>query len=325
MARILPVDENLRLTGPTAATVGKFDGVHVGHRAIVAATVAAAREMGGASVIFTLWPHPAVVLRPGTFVSLLAGLDDRLDLLAACGPDFVKVAAFDWKFSQQSAQEFLTGLRERVGLRTLVLGEDARVGRDRHAGVEELRAIAAGLGIRLHILEPVGRDGPVGSQEIRQAFARGDLRRATEMLGRLPSFAGTVVRGEERGRKLGFPTANLEVSADRSLPVHGVYAGSVLVGQGPKSRLLPAGISLGTRPTFGPAGTVLLEAHLLHFEGDLYGEGIRVYFEQLIRPEVKFDRVDELIAAIGADMAAVAARPRPDPSLYAPWFDPEAS
>ena len=318
MSDIATRGEPLTLDGPTAVTIGKLDGVHLGHRALIQATRAAAGDIGGQSVVMTFWPHPLRVLRPTASVPLLNSREDRLDLLAHAGPDHVEVIPFDEDFARQTADDFLSELRDRLGMSVLVVGREARMGRGRHAGVDELREIGRRLGFELRVVEPVIVGQRVSSQMVRDLIELPDLKRAVESLGRLPSYGGRVARGDWRGRELGFPTANLEIETDRVVPARGVYAGRVLIS-GDDRTLRRAVINLGTRPTFGD-GRQLLEAHLLDFDGDLYDRPIRVYFEQYLRPERRFAGVKELKALIDADIAAALANPPTySPEFYAPW------
>lgn len=319
MTEILPTDRDSKIDGPSAVTIGKFDGVHVGHQAIIDQTVLSARDIEGVSVVVNMWPHPATVLAPGMKISLLTTLEDRLDLIALRVPDYVQIAKFDVHFSQQMAAEYLSSLRERLGMKVLVLGQDARLGRDRHAGIDELKQITNRLGVCLKVVDVVGSGERIGSGLVRKAYSHGDVSTAARLLGRLPSYRGVVDTGDRRGRELGFPTANLRVRSDLALPAPGIYKGSAVIVDQRKSGRLAAVISLGTRPTFVENGELLLEVHLLDFDQDLYGAELRVFFEDLIRPQAKFSSVEELVDAMQADVAAALALPQPPDDLYEPW------
>ena len=300
-------------------TIGKFDGVHVGHQAVIDETVRSAREIEGVSVVINMWPHPATVLAPGVKVSLLTTLEDRLDLIALRTPDHVQIAKFDIHFSKQLAADYLSLLRARLGMEMLVLGEDARLGRDRHAGIDELKVITSRLGVRLKVIDGVGSGGRIGSGLVKKAYSCGDVATAARLLGRLPSYKGIVEKGDCRGRELGFPTANLRVPSDLALPARGIYKGSAVIVDQPERGRLSAVISLGTRPTFVENGNLLLEVHLLDFDEDLYGTELRVFFEDLIRPEAKFSSAAELVDAMHGDVAAALALPERSDHLYEPW------
>ena len=319
MTKVVSADSEFAADGPTAVTVGKFDGVHVGHQAVVDRTLRAAADIGGKSIVVCLWPHPASVLRPGTAVPQLTNLDDRLDLLAYRGPDFVRVVTFDLAFAAQTADEFLMSLRRNLGMEVLTLGADARFGRDRHAGIDELKAITNRIGVRLDVVSFVGEDDPVRSGLVKKAYSEGDIEAASRMLLRLPSYAGRVERGEGRGRDLGFPTANLRVADGVAIPARGVYKGSAIIEDDQSRGRIRGVLNLGTRPTFEDNGDLLLEAHLFDFNSELYGKRLRVYFEKALRPERKFDGVDDLLDALRSDVDAATALPDPDASLYAPW------
>lgn len=322
MTVLVAGDEELALGGPTAVTIGKFDGVHIGHRELIRATIAAADEIGGASVILTFWPHPVTVLRPDVTLRLLSSLEDRLDLIAWEKPDYVQVVSFDTRLAAQSADEFLGGLRKSLGMSVLVAGREGRMGHRRHAGVRDIKLIGERAGFELRVVKPVVVGQRVSSIMVRDLLELPDIERATEALGRLPSYAGRIVHGDRRGRELGFPTANLEVDDGLALPANGVYAGRALLGAGDSAELRPAVINLGVRPTFGKSKRVL-EAHLLDFDGDIYGQRMRIYFDEYLRAERRFDSVSALKTQISADTAAgrlSGARGR-SPDLYAPWAD----
>lgn len=319
MTEILPADRDSGIDGPAAVTIGKFDGVHVGHQAVIDETVRSARGIEGVSVAINMWPHPATVLAPGVKISLLTTLEDRLDLIALRAPDYVQIAKFDIHFSNQLAAVYLSSLCDRLGMKVLVLGQDARLGRDRHAGIDELKVITSRLGVRLKVVDVVGSGERIGSGLVRKAYSRGDVATAVKLLGRLPSYKGIVEKGDRRGRELGFPTANLRVPSDLVLPAPGIYKGSTVVVGQPERGRLSAVISLGTRPTFVENGDLLLEVHLLEFDEDLYGTELRVFFEELIRPQAKFSSAAELVDAMRGDVAAALALPERSSHLYEPW------
>ncbi len=322
MTVLLAGNEELELEGPTAVTIGKFDGVHIGHRELIRATIAAAGEVEGSSVVLTFWPHPLTILRPDVEIRLLTSLEDRLDLLVGERPDYVRVVTFDARFAGQSADDFLGGLRNTLGMSVLVTGREGRMGRERHAGVQEMRAIGERTGFELKVVKPVVVGQRVSSIMVRDLIELPDIERATEALGRLPSYAGRVDRGDRRGRELGFPTANLEIDQNLSLPANGIYSGRAILNLGHSPEIWPAVINLGVRPTFGE-NRRLLEAHLLDFDGDIYGERIRIYFEEFLRPERRFQDVDALKLQIATDTAAarLAAGRSLHPERYAPWVD----
>lgn len=319
MTDVVTADHDLRIDGPSAVTIGKFDGVHVGHQAVIDETVRSAGEIAGASVVISMWPHPATVLAPDVEIRLLTNLEDRIDLLALREPNYVRVEEFDVQFAVQRADDYVLLLRDTLGMKSLVLGADARLGRDRHAGIEEITEITRRLGVRLKVVDAVRSGGPVGSALVKRAYSEGDLAAAVKFLGRLPSYKGLVERGDGRGRDLGFPTANIAVSPELVLPAPGIYRGSAVIADDTGRGHLPAVINLGTRPTFHEGGDLVLEVHLLDFDEDVYGCKMRVFFEDSIRPEAKFSSEAELVDAIHDDIAAAVALPEKSDRLYEPW------
>ena len=322
MTVVIAGNEELTLDGPTVVTVGKFDGVHIGHRELIRATTAVGREIGGSSVILTFWPHPLSVLRPDIHLRLLTSLEDRLDLIAGEEPDYIRIVPFDEGFANRTADDFLSELRESLGMTVLVAGREGRMGRGRHAGAKEIQTIGERTGFQLRIVKPVVVGQRVSSIMVRDLMDLPDMERVAEALGRLPSYAGEIAHGDRRGSELGFPTANLEIGDDVALPANGVYSGRALMGDGNSTELRPAVINLGVRPTFGE-NKRLLEAHLLDFAGDIYGERIRIYFEDFVRPERRFENVGALIEQIAADttVARSSLGRSLSPELYSPWLD----
>ena len=321
MTIVVDGHEKFRVDGPTAVTVGKFDGVHVGHRELIRVTRDAAREMGGKSIVVTFWPHPLAILRPEIRLRLVTSLSDRLDLLAGEKPDYIRIVTFDQQFAHQSADEFLRNLQGALGMSTFVIGSEGRIGQDRHAGINEIQSISDQADFQLRVVGPVIQGQRVSSLMIRDLLDLRDIEQATSALGRLPSMGGPVVQGEQRGRDLGFPTANLTVADDIVLLANGVYSGRMLLIEEKLPRLYPAVINLGIRPSFG-GHTRLLEAHLLDFSGDLYGKQVRIYFEKFIRNERQFISINGLKSQILEDIELanlVSAQAFPS-EMYSPWL-----
>jgi riboflavin kinase/FMN adenylyltransferase len=289
----------------TAVTIGAYDGVHLGHRALLRDLVARATSAGLSPVVVTFDRHPASVVRPDSAPKLLTDLGQKLELLAACGIEQTLVIPFDRERSNETAEDFVTEvLVETLGAALVVVGEDFHFGHGRKGNVALLRQLG-----QVHGFEVVGValtddvEAPVSSTRIRSLVAAGDVVGAAALLGRPHEVRGPVVHGDGRGGpELGFPTANLDVSTDMALPADGIYAGHYTRPDGTRH---PAAISVGRRPTFyDPASaSVLVEAYLLHFEGDLYGEAGRVSFEGRLRDERQFDSVDALIAQMRRDVA----------------------
>ena len=313
------VHTDLRALGahePTALTLGRFDGVHEGHRALLGATVAAARETPGTrAVAVTLWPPPEWMLRPAEPRALLTTLHDRLALMAATGVDAIVVLRFDHDFAQQSPREFLIRLRDEAGMRELVSGPNARIGKGGAGTPPVLRSLSRELGFRFREIVWHGPAGTNRSSTIRAALADGDIDAANGGLGRTYSLEGVVARGAGEGRKLGFATANVSHADWLCVPGDGVYAGlSVADGSQP----LRAAISIGTRPTYGEHPRVV-EAHVLDTEGDFYDQPMRLFFVSRLRPQRTFTDTEQLAEAIAEDVAAVRAVSLPAARTLAPF------
>jgi riboflavin kinase/FMN adenylyltransferase len=294
----------------TAVTIGAYDGVHRGHQAVIATVRRLAAERGLATAVVTFDRHPASVVRPASAPRLLTDLDQKLELLAATGLDHAVVLHFDEARSKESAEDFVQEvLVGCLNTKLVVVGEDFHFGHQRRGNVELLRAVGAEKGFEVLPLGLVGVDGEptsdegdrVSSTSIRQALAAGDLERANRMLGRPYEVRGIVGHGDERGRTLGFPTANVAVPEETMLPADGIYA---CWYERPSGDVLPSAVSLGRRPTFYENQPYrLLEAYLLDFDGDLYGELAEVRFVTRLRGEERFDSIDELVAQIHQDVA----------------------
>ena len=285
-----------------AVTVGNFDGVHLGHQSLAAETVRQARKRQGTAVALTFDPHPSRVLSPDRAPSTLMTLDQREEALAALGIDRLAVLPFTFELSRESAPDFARKvLRDAVGARVVVVGEGFRFGRGREGDLAGLARLGGALGFEVVGTAPVIDEGaPISSTRIREALARGAVAAARRMLGRLFFVDGTVVRGLGRGRTIGLPTANLAV-VNETLPARGVYAAwcRELPDAGAARR--PAVVNIGHRPTFG-AGALSVEAHLLDFEGDLYGRALRVEFEERLREERAFDGPEALLRQVRDDI-----------------------
>ena len=291
----------------TAVTIGAYDGVHLGHQAVLREVRRLAGGRGLATVVVTFDRHPAAVVRPDSAPKLLTDLDQKLEVLAATGDvDYAVVLEFDRRRASQEAESFVTDLLgEALGARLVVVGEDFHFGRGRRGNVALLAAKGAELGFEvagLPLVDVAGLDGPVSSTAVRRRVAGGDVAGAATLLGRPYEVRGVVAPGERRGRELGYPTANLAVPPEILLPADGVYAGWYVR---PGGRAHPAAVGVGRRPTFG-AGTPapLVEANLLDFDGDLYGEAGRVQFTVRLRDDERFESADALVAQMARDVAA---------------------
>ncbi len=290
----------------TVVTIGAYDGVHLGHQAVVAEVCARAAREGARSVVLTFDRHPATVVRPESAPQLLTSPEQRLELLAATGIDATVVLRFDEIQAKESPEAFTERvLIDGLAVKVVVVGEDFHFGSHRDGNVRLLERYGAEHDFSVEPVRLVSRvdgiDEPVTSTAIRRALAGGDVEVAARLLGRPHQVRGQVVMGDQRGRLLGFPTANVEVPNSVCLPADGVYAGRYERADGAGH---PCAINLGRRPTFYEhADHSLLEAHLLDFDDDLYGEPARVSFHHFLRSERKFDGIEAIKAQLDHDVA----------------------
>ena len=288
-------------------TIGAYDGVHLGHRAVIDQVRRRAAEVDAKSVVVTFDRHPASVVRPESAPRLLTSVDQKMELLESTGIDAVVVVPFDTEQAAESPESFVDRvLVQCLKTRIIVVGEDFHFGRHRDGNVDLLRKIGVEADFDVEPVKLVQRldgiDEPVSSTAIRRALAGGDIKRANSMLGRPYEVGGEVFAGDQRGRLLGFPTANVAVPSGMCLPADGVYAGFY---ERPDGEVYGCAINLGRRPTFYEhADASLLEAHLLDVDLDLYGETARVRFQHFLRSERKFDGVDALITQLGLDVSS---------------------
>jgi len=290
--------------GPAAVTIGVFDGVHLGHRAVLEATRAAAEGRATSSVALVFDPHPDEVIRPGTRVHRLAPPAINMARISELGIDHALPVRFDADLRSLTAEEFVTALSPAIELRSLVMARHSAFGRGRAGTVEQLRLVGAARGFQVVAVEPVAIEGEiVSSTSIRTAIEAGDVATARR-LGVAPYLEGIVVAGDRRGRELGFPTANLRLDYEAAMPALGIYAGRVSHG-GPGGQ--PALVSIGTRPTFEEHGRVVVEAYLLDFDGDLYGRSLGVELVARLRDELRFEDVSALIDQMHDDERAARA------------------
>lgn len=292
-----------------AVAIGVFDGLHLGHRAILDTALARARAAGGRCVVMSFDPHPDVVLARGNFHSPppLTPLGERRRRLLALGVDAFDVLPFTRELAALEPETFVD--RHLVAPHApfaLVVGEGFALGRGRSGTVERLREIGATRGFEVEAVPLVALDGaPVSSTRVRAALAEGRVAEAAGMLGRRYAIAGTVVTGDGRGRELGFPTANLRLDEDRVVPGDGIYAVRARIGGESEPR--PAAMSIGMRPTFdGQLRT--LEVHLLDWSGDLVGRRLEVEFVAWLRAELRFESAAALVEAMGRDVAETRRR-----------------
>ena len=297
-----------------AVTVGHFDGVHRGHQALVAAALDRARSLAGTAVALTFEPHPARVIDPARARAALMTFDQKVEVLAGLGVDVLAVVPFDRERAAQPAEAFVREvLADALAARAVIVGAGFRFGRGRGGDVGLLEDLGRTLGFAVVAVPPVEQGGePVSSTRIRTEVEAGRVAEAARLLGRPYFVDGTVVRGEGRGRKLGIPTANLDVE-NETLPARGVYAVWCRVLDGAAGARGPAVVNLGRRPTFGGRDTTV-EAHLLDQDLDLYGRRLRLEFAERLREERPFPGPDALIEQIRLDISR--ARPLLDEASH---------
>jgi riboflavin kinase/FMN adenylyltransferase len=292
--------EQVHIAEPSVLTIGKFNGMHRGHHYLLEQVVARARELGGRSVALTFDPHPTLVLQPQIERVYLAAEDERRQLLAASGIDDLIVLAFDQKLMSLTAEQFMTQICDHVHLRELWVGPDFRLGYRAQGTIQVLAEIGNRLGYSVHPIAPLTIDGVAASAtRVRELLHAGQVAAVPQLLGRPFTVAGIVVRGDQRGRTIGFPTANVAVGSHDVLPADGVYACHVIL---PDGSVHNAVTNVGVRPTFGVLNRTV-EAHLLDWSGDLYDQRLRVMFLERLRGEQKFSGIDELKAQIARDAA----------------------
>ncbi len=295
-----------RRPGPTVLAPGTFDGVHRGHQGLIRAAVLRAHELGGRSVVLTFDPHPLQVIAPPPDPYLLTTLEERIAHIAALGVDIVLVVRFDAALREKSADAWIELLVHHVGITDVFTSLDYTFGKNRSGTVEVLRQRGARLGFAVHTMPPVQVDGVlVSSTLIRRLLRSGAVHDAVRYLGRWYGVTGVVIAGSHRGTALGFPTANLQVPETKILPARGAYAGFVTRG----AVRYEGALSVGTRPTFGP-GPIVVEAYILDFTGELYGERLAIEFVDRLHEDIAFPNQDALIRQLHDDVATTRQRLR---------------
>ncbi|SNT64798.1 riboflavin kinase / FMN adenylyltransferase [Asanoa hainanensis] len=285
--------------GRSALTIGVFDGVHRGHQAIIGHLVKRAKDLGVKSVVVTFDPHPAEVVRPGSHPAILTEPIRKAELIEALGVDVLCVVPFTQDFSRLPAEEFVhDALVQSLHAALVVVGENFRFGHKAAGDVPLLERLGRtfGFGVEGAPLVSAG-DTVFSSTYIRSCIDAGDVTTAAAALGRPHRLEGIVVRGDQRGTEIGFPTANLSVHRYAAIPADGIYAGWLLR----RGERLPAAISIGTNPTFSGRER-RVEAYILDFDGDLYGERVALDFEVRLRDMLKFDGVEPLVAQMAVDV-----------------------
>ncbi len=287
----------------SSVTLGNFDGIHVGHQALIKNAVDDAQRLGLRSAVLTFEPHPLRVLAPERAPKMLLTHKDKMQLLQFLGVDRVVIQQFDLSFAAIGAEEFVRKyLVERLRAKKVWVGKDLRFGKGRAGDIDKLRAWGAQLGFDVGIVEPVMVCGErVSSSRIRELLGVGQVARVQPMLARYYFVSGKVVSGHRRGRELGFPTANIASRAE-IVPCDGIYATLFHLGE----NILPSVTSIGSNPTFG-AGPRTIESYILNFDREIYGESVKLSFLARLRGEKNFASVELLIEQIRQDVAEADA------------------
>ena len=289
-----------RAVSGTVLAIGNFDGVHLGHRALLERLTAKARELGLPAAVMSFEPHPRELFAPDQAPARLTALREKISLLEGHGVDHAYILHFTRQLAQLTAQEFIDdGLIRGLDVRHLVIGDDFRFGKGRVGNFAMLQAAGQAHGFGVEAMHTIEVDGErVSSSAVREALAGGDLEHAARLLGRPYCISGRVIHGNKVGRKIGFPTANIQLKRRRA-PLSGVFAVTV---SGVDKRHLPGAASLGVRPTLGAGLRPVLEVHLLDFDQQIYGSHVTVHFLHKLRDEAKYASFDELTAQIARDV-----------------------
>ncbi len=281
-------------------TIGSFDGVHIGHQALINKMVHAARENEIPSVVLTFYPHPSVVLRKRRPIFYINSPEDKAKCLGDFGVDYVITHPFNLELSRISAHEFLRWVKDCLNFTGLWIGDNFALGHNREGDIEFLDKVNDQYDFQLHIIDPIYSEGKiVSSTRVREALRAGDIDQVEMLLGRPFAISGIVQKGSGRGKKLGMPTANLKIWEELAYPNSGVYACRARIA----GELLNAVTNIGIRPTFDEnLEKPVVETHLLDFEGDLYGQEVEMIFVARLRDERRFEGPDQLIAQINVDI-----------------------
>lgn len=292
--------------GPSAVTIGVFDGVHRGHQALMRSVLEHAKAHSAAAVVVTFDRHPLEVIAPGREPALITTVPQRVRAMSSLGVDGVLLLSFDDAFRALSPEDFVRRvLVETLGCVHCVVGANFRFGHQQLGNIETLNDLGAryGFGVTIFAMQMGGEDDVVSSSLIRRHIAEGRVERVAEELDRPFRLEGMVAHGASRGRDLGFPTANLSVPPRMILPKLGVYAGWMLR----HGTAYPVVVNVGMNPTFGDRDTPVVEAHVMGFQGDLYGEVVEIEFTHRLRDEVKFSDVDALVRQMRGDVEKARA------------------
>jgi riboflavin kinase/FMN adenylyltransferase len=297
--RLFHGTDNAEIQRPTVLTLGVFDGLHLGHQLIMKTVAERARAIGAVPTVITFDPHPRAVLHPESAPPLLQTFDQKIEALGILGIEQTIIIRFTEEFARIRAEEFLRDvIGERLQAREVYLGRGFAFGHDREGNIELLKRISDELGFHADEVAEVRLRGQrISSSRVRQVLAAGKVNLARRMLGRPYGVEGQVVRGDERGHQLGFPTANL-APQNRVIPADGVYVTATLI----ENEWRRSVTNIGTRPTFEDGNNRLVETHMMNWDGDLYGDVVRVRFLHRLRSEKKFASVDQLRTQIERDI-----------------------
>jgi riboflavin kinase/FMN adenylyltransferase len=284
----------------TWLTIGSFDGVHIGHQALIHELNTSAHNAGGRSIVLTFHPHPAVILKGRTGAFYLTPPHEKLRLLDQLDVDIVVTYPFTYELSQSTAREYISFLIDHFGFQQLWVGYDFALGKGREGNVPYLKALGEKFGYSVHVVDPVQSDGQiVSSSLIRNVIVTGEVATANKLLGRHYRVEGKVVHGDGRGKKIGIPTANLETGEEKLIPGAGVYACRVQI----QDQFWPAAVNVGTRPTFESTDQKShVEAYILDYSNELYDQVIALDFVERLRGEIRYQSVDELLSQIRVDI-----------------------
>jgi riboflavin kinase/FMN adenylyltransferase len=296
---ILHTLPNIPFNQPSVIALGNFDGVHRGHQVLISRTVQKAKQIGGRSVVLTFNPHPLTLIRPEQSPKLLITQQRKEAKIAELGADLLLFLPFTHELAAMSPDEFIAMIHRVLRPSSIIIGFNYTYGHRGSGNADTLRNAGKELGFEVEVVPPQKNGGElISSTKIRQALAEGDIKGAKELLGYWPILAGKVVPGDQRGRKLGFPTANVAVPEEILLPRLGVYGAKCIIGK--KSYL--SVVNIGIKPTFDQGNKPVVEAHILDFKGDLYGCLVELQLFQFLRPEKRFPCVAELLNQIEQDI-----------------------
>ena len=298
LSKELNIKKDLR---DSFVTIGVFDGVHLGHKHLAEKLIQSAMKNGKSSGIVTFKNHPAAVINPQFQPNFLTTFEAKLELLKDTGVDFVSAITFNQEVADLTAKDFLRLLKNRLGMKGLVVGPDFQMGKNREADTVRLATLGSELGFALEVLDVQTKGGfQVRSTMIRSLISTGDVKNASVMLGRKFSLEGSVIKGMKRGKSLGFPTANLKTNKDLAMPSNGIYATVATI----KGVRYPAATSVGINPTFGGKEQTI-ETYILDFDKNIYGQSLSISFYEKLRNELTFNSADKLIEQMKADVLEI--------------------